>query len=193
MSFMLLGILNSQAAGGAAGAFDLLETTTLSAANGTVQFSNIDNYEGYTHLQVRAVGQVNIGSTAGLHNVFVRLNSDSGSNYAYHHLYGDGTNDLSSGSSGSSFMLIRNAFGSQANGLEIFSGAFVMDLLDYKSTNKTTTMRALGGSVNPTEKMIGISSSLWNNTAAVTTILFYLNTGSFNPGTRFSLYGIKGE
>jgi hypothetical protein len=174
-------------------AFELIQTTTVGTAAATVQFANINGYTGYTHLQVRAVGQVNIGSSAGLHNVFVRLNSDTGSNYAYHHLYGDGVNDQTSGSSGSGFMLIRNAFGSQANGLEIFSGAFIMDLLDYKSTNKTTTMRALGGSVNPDEKMIGISSSLWNNTAEVTTILFYLNTGSFNPGTRFSLYGIKGE
>jgi hypothetical protein len=39
MSFMLLGILNSQAAGGGGGAFDLLETTTLTGTQNNISFT----------------------------------------------------------------------------------------------------------------------------------------------------------
>jgi hypothetical protein len=52
-------------------------------------------------------------------------------------------------------------------------------------------MRGFGGTTQPGEKQAGITSGLWNNTAAVTTILLYLNSAQFSAGARFSLIGIK--
>lgn len=189
MSFMLLGILNSQAAGGGGGeAFDLLETTTLSTDTASVTFSGLDAYSDYKHLQIRAVGQVN-DTFDGLHNIFMRLNSDTGNNYAQHLLYGQGSSVIAGGNSSTNFMYVRNVFGSKAN--TAYAGSVVIDFLDIHSSSKNTTMRGFGGAVQPGEQQIGITSGLWNNTAAVTTILLYLNSGSFSTGSRFSLYGVK--
>tara|TARA_R110000772_G_scaffold160891_1_gene272087 strand:+ start:148 stop:717 length:570 start_codon:yes stop_codon:yes gene_type:complete len=189
MSFMLLGILNAQAAGGGgAGAYELLESVTLSTDTASVTFDNLDSYSDYQHLQIRAVGQVN-ETNDGLHNIFMRLNSDTGNNYGQHGLYGEGSSVVSFGYGSQSFMYARNVFGSKAN--TAYAGSVVIDFLDIHSSSKNTTMRAFGGATQPGEKQIGITSGLWNNTAAVTTILLYLNSGSFSAGARFSLIGIR--
>jgi hypothetical protein len=169
-------------------AFDLLATTTLSTDTATVSFAGLDSYSDYKHLQIRAVGQVN-DTNDSLHNIFIRLNSDTGNNYAQSLLYGQGSSVISGANASTDFMYVRNVFGSKAN--TAYAGSVVIDFLDIHSSSKNTTMRGFGGTAQPGEKQIGITSGLWNNTAAVTTILLYLNSDSFSAGSRFSLIGIR--
>ena len=172
-----------------AGAFDLLETVTLSTDTATVSFAGLAAYAAdYKHLQIRAVGQANLTSQ-GLHNLFIRLNSDTGSSYSYHQVYSDGVAAQAQGGGSSSFLLCRNPFGSKLDS-GIF-GSTVIDFLDIHSSSKNTTMRAFGGATQPGESNISLDGGGWYNTAAVTTILLYLNSGSFSTGSRFSLIGIR--
>jgi len=194
MSFVLLGILNSQAAGaGGAGAYDLLETTELTSSASSVSFTGLGSYSDYKHLQIRYTARTtaNAGASWGI----LRFNSDSGSNYSRHNLTGNGSSVYSQ--SGTSKTSTDGAFWVAGNGNTAGSfGAGVIDILDFSNTSKYSTIRALSGiqsSSGNTDTIIQLGSSAWLNTAAITSILFAETSGNdYAAGSRFSLYGIRG-
>ena len=65
-----------------------------------------------------------------------------------------------------------------------------MDILDYSNTNKNKTLRQLAGTDNNGNGVVGLSSGLWQSTAAVASIDITA-IGSFSQYTSFALYGIK--
>lgn len=71
----------------------------------------------------------------------------------------------------------------------------IIDLLDYKNTNKAKTVRSFhGASTNSTHYNdgVGLTGGVWSGTAAINSLRFYLDGGnSYTAGTRISLYGIK--
>jgi len=184
MSFLLLGILNSQAAAGGAGAYDLLETVELTTTT-SFSFTGLDSYTDYKHLQLRfTAGKAN-GSGSNP-TMYLRFNGDSGANYAWHALNGDGSSVTSDNGTTQTFIRLNDSIGGDsANG--IFSAA-VVDILDFSSTTKNTTLRALHGCVSG-ETDIHLTSGLWNSTSAVTSIEQFSSDQS--AGSRFSLYGVK--
>jgi hypothetical protein len=180
MSFMLLGILNSQAAGGGGGAFDLLESTTLTSSASSVTFSGLDTLAaGYKHLQVRAV--LKPGGNAYFR---IRFNNDTANNFTFHYLSGDG-GAMESGWEGTTRSYIDIDQTSTTN----FTPA-VIDILDFASTNKNTTTRSLSGGLTTSASKIRLSSGVYLSTNAVTEINL-LSTNAAQAGSRFSLYGVK--
>ena len=189
MSFMLLGILNSQAAGGGAGAYDLLETTTLTSSASSVTFSGLGSYSDYAHLQIRGIARGDRSSnTRGA--LSFNINGDTGGNYAWHYLRGDGSSVTSNrGVSASRMQYLWEIPAVNATANQ-FSSATI-DFLDFSNTNKNTTMRLLQG-IAGADNQVGIASGLWNNTSAVTSIDIIDLFGNLVSGSRLSLYGIKG-
>lgn len=189
---LLLGVLQAQAAGAVgAGSFDLLETQVLTSAAASVTFSSLSTYAAdYQHLQIRIA--VRASGSANFENLFMRLNSDTGSNYARHVLIGNGSSVSSSASSSQSTINLGPVPAGNAQASGIF-GAAVIDILDpYETKNKT--IRTLFGKHSPTggETFVGLSSGLWMNTTSLTTVLLYPEfAAGFLTGSRFSLYGIK--
>jgi hypothetical protein len=188
MSFLLLGILNSQAAGGGGGAYDLLETTTLTTSASSITFSGLSAYSSYKSLQIRMVVRDTGGGTYQLFGV--RLNSDTASSYAYHILYGNGSSvDVTYGTAQTSMNVGFYADGGATSGA---FGAAVIDVLDFSSSSKNTTLRCLSGVHTGGNSRGGsLGSGLWNNTNAVTDIEVLARSTSFAAGSRFSLIGIK--
>ena len=172
--------------GGGAGDYELISTTILGTAAASVTFTN-GSWSTYKHLQVRFTARHTSGSTST--TVLARLNNNTGANYAWHRLRGNGSAVSSAGTSGETSLEITQApgAGSAAN---IFS-AGVIDILDFASTTKNTTLRTLAGYPG-TESYVTLNSGLFNNTAAVTDVSLISNGTSFAIGSRFSLYGIKG-
>jgi hypothetical protein len=163
--------------------------TTLVGAGGatSIDFTNIP--QGYKHLQIRFTCRGN--DVSGDRALYMRLNSDTGSNYAWHRLRGDGT--AVSAGAGTSVDYI--FCGSQVDGgtaASIFS-AGVVDILDYSNVYKFKTVRGLSGfDKNGATGYINFNSGLWMNTAAITGIsLFYQGSVNTVQYSRFSLYGIK--
>ena len=188
MSFMLLGILNSQAAGaGAAEAFDLLETTTLTSTASSVTFSGLGAYSDYKHLQIRAVTR---SDRAGEDlDLLCRFNSDTNTNYAHHSIDGNGSSVDSQGSTSQTSMKLGKFLASGAP-----SGAFgasITDVLDFSSANKNKTIRTLMGSKAQYFQEISLFSGFRNNTEAVTSIQIFGESNNLVSGSRFSLYGVK--
>jgi hypothetical protein len=173
-----LGIMDSGGAGVAAGAYEPIATVT--PTSGSVTFSSIPST--YKHLQVR----YNFMGTNG-NNINMRLNGDTGSNYASHRLGGSGSSAGSFGITGQSSMELHGWFGGTVSGNP---NVGIIDLQDYASTTKNKTMRVFSGSDNNSSGSVNLFSGLWLNTAAINSITIIL-VGT-TTGSVFSLYGIQG-
>jgi len=175
--------------GGAASSYELLETTTLTSTSSSITFSGLGSYSDYAHLQIRIIGRSAEG-TGGARDLYIRLNGDTGNNYAWHYLTGHGISVFASAGTSNSTIKGRPAFPRDGNPAGEF-GAAVVDLLDASSTSKNTTVRFLSGVVSG-EDSIALSSGLFVDTSAITSIQLYQNIGDLATGSRASLYGIKG-
>jgi hypothetical protein len=181
-----LGILaQARQAPVAAGSYDLIESVVLGSTTASVTFSSLATYAStYKHLQIRMSVRTS-RSDAG-DNIRVQFNSDTGSNYRFHLLFGNGSS-VASATGTNTFIETYRAAGNTATANEF--GASVVDILDAFSTSKNTVTRGLGGLTS--DPGIFLSSGLWLNTASLTSIT--LSSGSsFLTNSRFSLYGLKG-
>ena len=162
-----------------AGAMFPLQVVTIGAAGASsVTFNNIPNT--YAHLQIRAF-------TIGASDQYftIRANSDTGSNYAYHQLAGDGAS--ASATSGASTSTMFSGQGSQSSS----NGAVaIVDILDYANTNKNKVFRTLTGYDLNGAGGIWYRSGLWMNTNAINSLTL-VNGASFGQFSQLALYGVK--
>ena len=168
------------------GAMIPLMTATASGSATSVTFSDIP--QNYAHLQIRGIAR-NTAAGSGDYDMLMRYNSDSGTNYARHRLYGSGASAAADASTSTTYAhggLILGG-GASAN----LFGTFVADILDYSNTSKYTTSRFLAGYDANGSGYIFFGSSLWMNTAAVTSITLSTASGNLANYSTFSLYGIK--
>jgi hypothetical protein len=193
MALFPLGILSAAGAGGVQGDYELIESAILVSNQSSVTFSNLGNYAStYKHLQIRYASR---GTTAA-NSVSNRMHMNniggaSGTSYALHGL-GGSTNVFSYGFANERSLLCGLSAG--ANQATNVFGSGVVDILDYSSSTKNTTVRALSGvssGVNTSSEVV-INGGLFNNTAAVTEITITPDSGNLVAGSRFSLYGIRG-
>ena len=182
-----LGIL-AASGGGAAGAFESIATQTLSSDTASITFSSIPTT--YQHLQIRCVTRDNGSGTSGSSGLLVRLNGDTGSNYAWHYLYGNGSTAGAYGVASQTGMymgnVVRNGFLADTFAVNI------IDLHDYTASTKNKTLRSLSGYDANGKGEIYLYSGFRNNTAAVTSITLFPDALLFKSGSTFALYGIKG-
>lgn len=198
----ILGILASQISGhlfAPSTAYESIATTTVGAGGtSTITFSSIP--ATYTHLQIRLFGQTN-RATYGGDNFYIRVGAssvDTGSNYAWHMVYGEGTTTGAGAGSSATYINVLNG-GCLGTTAGSSFGAVVLDVLDYANTSKYKTTRALGGtddngaSSGGFGRAVGLNSGLWQSTSAIGIISLYpMNGTSFNQYTSAALYGIKG-
>lgn len=166
--------------------FDSIATTTVgSGGSSTITFSSIPGT--YKHLQIRILARDAGASSEDAYSI--RFNSDSGNNYSWHYLMGNGSSASASAGSTTSRIYVNNLpTDVQSAG---FGGA-VIDILDYANTNKYKTLRSLSGyDVNGTGT-INLVSGLWQNTNAITSIEIKNDRAvNFMQYSSFALYGIK--
>lgn len=178
-------------AGGGGGAYESIASFTANGSAATYTFSSIPST--YKHLQIRSIGRHAAG-ISGSTTTFLRFNSDTSGVYDYHFLRGDGSSVQAYGYANNSSTEIYNSLiydGSTANAF----GASIIDIHDYSSTTKNKTIRYFSGSdanTASTSFQVVIGSSLWRNTAAISSIQIYTGGANFVNGSVFSLYGIKG-
>ena len=165
-----------------------ISTTTLSTAAASVTFSSIP--ADYTHLQIRVLSKSTTVSGVDTYGI-LRFNTDSGANYSYHALYGNGSTAYGDvGTANTTFALFYDTVRSDT-GYENKFGTTIIDVLDYGNTNKYKTVRALGGYDSNDYGFIALTSSNWRNTAAISTATLTLGSGDFATYSSVSLYGIK--
>jgi hypothetical protein len=159
-----------------------LKTETVAVATPSVTFS-LSGISGYTDLVI--VSNVAVASAGTSLNL--RFNSDTGSNYSYTNLYGDG--------SAASSVRGTNATKGYASwyvGLNTsIENANITHIMNYShsTTYKTAISRSNRASASNspgTEAVV----SLWRNTNAITSITLAADSGNISVGSTFSLYGI---
>lgn len=170
------------------GDFVSIATVSGNGSFSSATFSSIPST--YRSLQIRIIAR---GTRAfAAEQLYVRLNGDGGSNYAYHYLYGDGSGVAASGATTNVFLV--NEFPAANENVNVFSSS-IIDIIDANSASKNKTMRSLSGYDNNgyVANYAGKSwfgSGVWLNTAAVTSITV-LSNGNFATGTSIALYGIN--
>jgi len=186
----ILGIIASSITGGlVTNSYESIATANGTGSSGTITFSSIP--ATFQSLQVRFIARdTGAGTTTNI--VSLNLNGDTTTaNYARHALVGNGTAASAEGSAASVQLgpWVVNG-GATANIL----GVGIIDIIDYTSTTKYTTVRAIGGAnanTASTSFEIDLTSILWENTAAVTSLSLVCGN-NFTTTSTFSLYGIKG-
>lgn len=183
-----IGFWATAGAGGAGSTYELISTQVLGTAAASVTFSSIDT-TSYKHLQVRYTARSTVsGDVASLG---MRFNGVTSSSYSWHRLQGAGSGVASYGAGTQSYMLMP-ATGAATAPTNVF-GSVVVDILDYASTTKNKTIRALGGVNASTYNTVELLSGAYLATTAITSLtLVELNASTIGAGSRFSLYGIKG-
>ena len=168
--------------------YESIATYTVgSGGTTTIDFTSIVGT--YKHLQVRLLTRNNRANT--LDGLYVRFNSDSGSNYSDHFLRGSGSAVDANADVSSAYMLMGTVPASSATA-SVFAGG-VIDVLDYADTNKYKTVRTLLGYDANGSGYVGLFSGNWRSTSAVTSITLGSTNGSgFLEYSKFALYGIKG-
>lgn len=173
------------------GSYESIATVTVGAGGSSgITFSSIP--QTYRHLQLRGLDQQYYGVNDRGYTA-VRLNGDSGANYSRHQLW-------TTGSSAAAYASTANYYGYA--GFSALIGptaprtlhfaANIIDILDYRDTTKYKTIRGFGGQDFNGSGDVGIISSLWPNTAAVTSITIPNINGNFQQGSTYALYGIRG-
>ena len=165
----------------------LIQEVILNGTASTVSFNLSGIDPTYKHLQLRMVDRQT--GASGMVSAAIRFNADSGSNYSWHRLYATGGGMSSNaGSSQSDFIISGVPAGNET--ANVWAGAIV-DILDFNSTSKFKTVRALSGAVG-SAKEIYLSSGNWRSLSAVTSIDINVQSTAHATGSRFSLYGSKG-
>jgi hypothetical protein len=168
------------------GAMIPLATVTVgSGGQSTVSFTSIP--QGYEHLQIRGIARQSGGT---MPPAYININSQSGSNYAWHNIYGSGSSAATQSNYTTGTMpVIQGIPGSLA--LANTFGSFVVDVLDYANTNKYKTFRCISGADLNSGGEMHFTSGLWMNTNAITQLDFTVQSSPIAQYSSFALYGIK--
>ena len=162
--------------------YEKIATSTLGGAAATISFTSITGT--YTDLVLVGTGLVSSNSFG----VWLQINGDTGTNYSWTDLAGNGT--AASSSRQSSRNNTENWLGNASAGWSnTNNNNLIANIMNY--SNSTTYKTVLTRGNNPSggvEAMV----NLWRNTAAITSLTVGVqSTGTLSSGTTFTLYGIK--
>lgn len=169
--------------------YESIQTVTVgSGGAASVSFTSIPST--YKHLQIRGIARCAASTDRNL-RLFVNGDTNN-ANYKQHWLYGNGSSAASE----------NNTISPQIGYLPMSSdtsgifGATITDILDYTSTNKTKTVRALFGwdGNGSTSGLVSLGSGFQtSSTSAVSSLTIQMSNGSnLAEFSSFALYGIKG-
>jgi len=170
-----------------ANTYTLLETVTVGAAGAaSVTFNSIPQ-TGYTDLVIKCSVR---GTASALYaSLAVRFNGDSAANYKNLAIQGDGASAISYAQTSQTSFNIGNATGATATANTFDSSdVYIPNYTssNYKSISVDDVMENNAATAYNT-----LTTSLWSQTAAITTINIFPGSGSFSQHSTFSLYGVS--
>ena len=159
--------------------YEPIASTMLGSSAATVEFASLSG--SFTDLLIVA----EVGTTGANGNVQLQVNSDTGSNYSYTFLAGNGSSAYS-GRYSNQVNIITDNYSYAGTGIE---SVYVWHLMSYANTNVYKTV--LGSSANA-GRAVNRTVGLWRSTNAITSTKFYFSGAeTFKSGCTFAIYGIK--
>jgi hypothetical protein len=157
--------------------YEDIASITLTSGQSSVSFNSITS--SYTDLVIIVNGSISILDRS----IRMRYNEDTGTNYSYGNMTGYSGGAISQSASNTNHTRI-----SAASSTDI-PNTYIVHIMNYANTTtyKTHISRGSGAGNNSyVDSFIGS----WRSTSAITNILLFPNTGEFNLGTTFNIYGI---
>jgi hypothetical protein len=164
--------------------YESITSQTLVATASDVTFTSI----ALTYTDLILVCQIQMSGAQA--NVFVQVGNgtiDTGSNYSYTILSGNGSSASSDrGSNDTRGIFFTNNSYPQTS-------TFNMNTMNFQNYSNTTTNKTI--LIRSNNAAIGTDATvgLWRSTSAINTIKIYPTNNVFAIGSTFSLYGIKAE
>lgn len=163
-----------------------LGSVTLGVATPTIAFSGI----APTYSAIQVLGQVRGTAAATFCQMRVQLNGDTAANYNWEIVEGQGTTAAALTGIG----VANAALGYPPASTSPAGACATIDMLfpNYAGTvfrKQGRSIMALTQTDANGNEQIQIASLTWRTTAAITSILFLLDSGSFDVGTKLTLYG----
>ena len=160
--------------------YEPIVTTTLASPSATVTLTSIPST--YTDLVLVANIKASVAA-----NAYIRVGNgsiDSGTNYSYTSLYGDGSSAGSFRSSNNSLMIGTTTGGALNNRWN----TLIVNFQNYANTNvfKTQINRSSSAEIE-TVATVG----MWRSTSAINQIQILSLSPNYDIGSTFTLYGIK--
>lgn len=156
-----------------------IATQTLSSTAASITFSSIPST--YTDLVLIC----NVGTTVGFQAIIMRANGDTGSNYSYRTMRGNGSTVITEQQTSQTQVRISVAVDTSTSAAD---QVMTTNIMNYSNatTFKTFTGRSNNAIGNGTEANI----SMWRSTAAINQLDIGTTGSTFVVGSTFSLYGI---
>jgi hypothetical protein len=156
--------------------YEPIATATASGSQATISFTSISG--SYTDLVL--VTQTSYGANGK--SINMQFNSDTGANYSYTFLLGDGS--AASSGRGTAITGVPFAFIATAGQVDVS----IVSIQNY--SNSTTYKTCLYRSNNAANR-VQANVALWRSTSAITRIDVKSNDGTnYSSGSTFTLYGI---
>jgi len=178
--------------------YESIQTITVGSGGlRTASFTSIP--ATFKHLEIRLWGYSNRTDNI-IDDYNIRINGDTGYNYSYHFIIGEGGGTTPSFGNGVSVSTINSSpcIGTVRSG-GISNGGAIIQIPDYANTNKLKTLKLIGGcdlngATSPAPGRAGIVSGVWqgSNNAISQIDLFASQTYNWGQYTNIALYGIKG-
>ena len=166
--------------------YTLISSNVLGSSAASVTFSAIPST--YTDLVVRWSARSDRASVSD--TMKLRINSDSGANYSWVYLLGNGSSASSSINSALDYISLGAADAATATSNTFANGELYIP--NYLASTKKPLSSINAQEDNNTAAQLWNMASLWQGTAAITAIQLFPNIGpNFVAGSSFYLYGIK--
>lgn len=159
-----------------------IDTQVLSAAAAAITFSGIDT----TYRRFRVLCAQLKDASGAASAVTTRLNNDSGSNYAYQRLSGDGATAAAARTSGTT------AWSTDVTTDDNDSGLLVWEITKPAAGMTGSAVGRLAFYLTGVGILLALLAGEWNNTAdLISRIDLMMGSGQFNTGTRVTLGGAR--
>lgn len=167
--------------------YEPIATTTVAVAAASITFSSIAGT--YTDLRL-VINGLGLDTAVGYSTCALRFNGDTGSNYSYTRIYGDGTSATSD--NGSNMTSGRVGYITTALTATDMRSLLEVNIFSYAGSTNKTTLSAASNENNVAGINVQRNVMLWRSTSAITSITAIFTGGiNFAAGTTATLYGIK--
>lgn len=161
--------------------YEPIATTTLGSAAASITFSSIAG----TYTDLRIVIPFFKETATSQTSLVVQFNSDTGTNYSFTSVSGNGTSASSNRSSNDNY-IFANFITDATSTFPCFT---TVDVFSYAGSTFKTVL-ATGSSDKNGSGSVERTVGLWRSTSAINTIKLQSQIGNFATGTTATLYGI---
>jgi hypothetical protein len=162
--------------------YDSIATQTVGSSVASITFSSIPST--FTDLVLVCSG----GQASGGDNLYLRFNSDSGTNYSFAELMGNGSSASASNSANQNAAYLQSSIGGGTS----LGQHYIANIMNYSNTTTIKTVVSRANQTDNTYPGVGALANLWRNTAAINTILVgRTGGGDLLAGSVITIYGIK--